>query len=239
MDSVLTRPVVVVNTYNRPSFFRRLLGDIVPEIEAIGGELWVVDDGSEPDYASGLCRSIKAIPCQVHRHRHHGKAEYWRLWDATIQSLHAAGVREACFLPDDVRLKPGALEQLRRTWQMIADLDPAAVTLNPLVDRRGRGPNWTIMTPGAVTLRGGSVVWHTGWFDLCGWVDHRFLDTIDRVIEVPRDWLQYIGSSGVGAQITMILWEKRLRMYQVETSLVEHGTHKSMMHPHERMVNPL
>jgi hypothetical protein len=240
MEPVLSErpPIVVVNTYNRPAHLRRLLSDLAPQLASMGAELWVVDDGSEPFYAESMCRVLKT-PWTIHKQRHHGKAEYWRLWDSTIEHLHAKGAREVCFLPDDVRVKPGALDQLRRQWAVLKEDDPRAVSLNPLVDKRGRGPNWTIMTPSPLTLRGGEVVWHTGWFDLCGWVDERFLLTIDRVFEVPSDWLTYIGSSGVGAQITMTLYTKGLRMYQVEHGLLDHGRHASLMNPYERLLNPL
>jgi len=94
--------------------------------------------------------------------------------------------------------------------------------------------------PGETIYDSESNKWLNLGFTDCGMITNRA--TLERItIEpVPESWFNTESkSSGVGHQLTTKFRALGVPMLTPEFSLVYHGQHESVMHPHERKTNPL
>ena len=214
---------VVITTYNRPTMCEELVVQI--RSQYAGADIHVYNDGGVPP---------NLYDAKLHNKHHRGRRGYHYLWREIFQHLKRnQGWRYVLFLPDDATLIDGAISEMIRLYAAIDDENK--VGLVPLVDQRGRGPQWVPFDP----VRAGDV-WLVKWFDCCALVDYAFFDALSwHVAEVPQAHFDNNESSGVGSQISKRLNSKGKAMYQSHESLVLHGDHESKMHPIHRKEVPL
>lgn len=192
----------LITTYNRRESCQRL----VDSLQGLGD---VVVLGDNVDYTISGCKFVNSP-------QHYGKSGYW----FTVKRLFLMRGKHQYYmmLPDDFIINVTQVTEAIRIWESIED--PQKICLNLFMDRRGVRC-WTNFFP---IDRG--VVWQTGWVDMCFLCEESFFRNIKLRFK------RCNGGSGVGAQISRQLFNKKFHFYQVKESLVtpqnEHGI--SQMH---------
>lgn len=230
------RAVVSIVTYDRADALLRLLDDVERERERFDGdvEVRIYDDASLGyEHVREVCRergySYTAAP------RHYGKAEHWRLVTQELADLRDITADWYVFLPDDVRLCGDFFARAEAVWRTLEE----PVALN-LVHHLGRsGACWTNMEPREC----GEGV-EVGWIDGLYICRRELLERVGYRVPTPSErlvaqWLERVGSSGVGKVMSEALVRSGAGLYRVKRSLVQMQDVPSVMHTALRKREPL
>lgn len=218
------KTLVIITTYEREDYLTELLDAIGPDPSRYV-QVW--DDGSQPRYTRvPTWASYRWVP-------HHGREHYHQLMTRILGKAQHLTHDRVCILPDDVLPAIATpFEEMEDIWLDIRGIDPHAVCLNPLLDRRGHIRQWRGHYPVQVTSR----AWMTGWNDLCLYAAAApFFRAAAIQYEPPREG---IVGSGMGSQLTERL-RKVGNLYQVDQTLWHHRQGASKMNPEERRKHPL
>lgn len=227
--------LITITHYERPEMLRRLL----EQIERQGHDFRVIvfDDGSE-------CFD-ELVPwltewdwLELDTGEHCGRLHFWELMDNIFDVVQGRTFDYWFHMPDDVRLRPSFFGRGITYLNELRRLDDKTICLNPL--RLGVSPRmqWTGVVPWP-TMDG--LAYKTQWNDCCWIAERNFGKALDWTIN-PIEWdITYAdkSSSRVGWQISTRLHEAGWSMYQVTSTLLDHGNHESKMNPEERKANPL
>lgn len=169
---------------------------------------------------------------------HFGKPKYWMMINEAFGFFKTLEFDYLIQIPDDIQLVDGFFDKAVKTFEAIPDKYKSC--LNLLQDVSRKGALWTPIEPKIMILPNGKVI-RTGWVDMCYIANKYFFNILNWCIHpVNRDWAKDPNkSSGVGKQISERVYRNGTYFYQVEKSLVFHGTHDSVMHPVHRKITPL
>jgi len=163
----------------------------------------------------------------------YGKENFWKRWEQARQMCLDSDQDDFMIIPDDI-----CQIDLKTVKDLHGQFRDDRFMVSIISD--GRLQCWG-STPRADRYfnMNGYQFKDLQFFD-CGGVTNRKTLKSFKVEPIKGNWFDEPGkSSGVGAQITRKLKEKRIPMYQVEPSLSYHGMHESKMHPSERKNTPL
>ncbi|MDD3744256.1 MAG: glycosyltransferase [Lentimicrobiaceae bacterium] len=233
-DSLPTKIVVAIPTFNRKDCLCRLIKQL--DVAAKGLDVYVVvfDDGSrEPITTDIFClENIRGV--EVHRFSNHGKQRYWSLVNKIFDRLSELKSDYYFYLGDDLEVGVGFFSESIRVWNSICD--PAKVSLNLLRDSRTM--SWTNFKSVEMEFCGNTVI-KTQWLDMIMIFNKKLLAHRLEEVSLSRWESNPLLSSGVGAQLSKRFHNSGYGMYQVKHSLVYHGDHDSEMNPEDRKINPL
>ena len=223
---------ICITTCSRVDMLQQLLDDIDREMPA-GWKHWISvwedvrEDVAYPNDTKIRVDRIGKWTKHCFGVDHYGET-IGRQWEQAANINHDRFV----FLQDDVRLVPGFFLEAERIWSEIKD-DHKAV-LNCIRDNRPPGPCWSMWWPVQMTPD----VDLTQWMDCAAiYSDEKFLGRVLPIRNRARPPESI--SSGVGRDLTLHLHWSGLHIYQVRQTLVKHGNHISVMHPHERRLTPI
>jgi hypothetical protein len=219
---------VVITHYNRPDSLKSLVAQCLDKMP--GCNISIYDDGSELNW---MFKDIQLEKVTVHPLHHHGKTQYYKIWNRIFADLQP-GFDAYLFLPDDVELtddfdieKAAEMLYIRLGTQLRGD----AVSLMP--DNRSLAPQWNCGLP----MPAGNAV-EIGSWDCCGLLTWEMIAMLKRrPLEIPQSrWRNnpQLGS-GVGMEIsTRIQFSSTVRV-----PMVKHLGIDSKMNPKDRTDNPL
>jgi hypothetical protein len=214
----------VVFSYNRPD----MLSKVVEHVSAYG-EVFVVDDASEFNVHNELPQNTHVYIAPKHR----GKTGYWQQWNVALEFAKQHTATHVCFMPDD--FEGLDVERLINTINGLLPTHPFAINLV----NDGREECWIAYQPQSCKINGEPFK-KVGFVD-CGFIANRATLSITsyKIKPVPMErFAKNNMSSGVGEQLTRNYFGL-VNMYLPVKSFAYHGTHLSMMHPEERIKNPL
>lgn len=163
----------------------------------------------------------------------YGKTNFWKRWKEAVDYCKSTNDDYFLFLPDDVKYIDW---EFLNQWMIRYYGKP--FVLNLISDKRQNCWGKVFEKTPDLELQGYKLV-NQGFFDCGGLIPRCVLDQID-IDEVPSKWFDRPDkSSGVGFQLTMKFRRLGVRMYRPFPSLAKHGNHPSIMHPEERLRNPL
>ncbi|ULB45240.1 tetratricopeptide repeat protein [Limnospira fusiformis KN01] len=237
IERLKTSIKIVIPSFNRHIFLRRLLANIDREADNYDISVDVFDDGSQDPVVENANDYPNLASLAVHRYNNYGKKQYWQLVNHIFNSLSKQNADLFIYMPDDIEICPGFFQKVVSQWYAISD--PRKIVLNLGLDHRTQC--WTGFE--RVKYQFGEVeVFKTQWVDMLMLFERSFLEALDyRIQPISLSlWQKNPNfSSGVGAQISKRLHGLGFSIYQVSEYLVSHGDHESMMNPEERKINPL
>ena len=227
---------VLITTYRRRGLLLRLLQQLKDAAGEHDVMVHIIHDGAcPPQYAPvnhWLCTHRPAWSL-VSASAHCGKQRYYSL----ISQLFRIGSRDGADyyiqLPDDIQVAPTFFKDAVTAYESIQD--DKKICLNLLRDAREK-VGWVSFDP---VPRGD--VRQTQWVDMCYIAPPSFFKRLGHTV-FPISASRFKNpniSSGVGSQISRRIHEQGYHIYQVEKSLVSHGTHESVMHCEHRRHTPL
>jgi len=218
---------VLITTYQRPE----MLESLIAKLQGPDVYFTIVNDGSPYSF-------LPNIDCNyIELGKNHGKKEYWKVVNYAFENRVDADYY--VMLPDDAGVDKDFVARAIEHWNHLnKDWNP--ICLNLLVDKSRKGkPCWTGFKPIWVdVLR--IKYWITQWVDMCFICDGQFFEEIPSLspIYITDEQMKTRGS-GVGAQISKRLHEKGYNLWQLDETLVHHGTHESKLNSELRDQNPL
>jgi hypothetical protein len=162
-----------------------------------------------------------------------GKKNFWKRYKQAFDICRESEHDWFLFLHDDEQhIDFQALEKFK---QMFAD---EKIVLNLTSDVRTEC--WgNIYHPTPDIMLDGYTLKNQGFYDCSGLIHRNTLKGID-MEEVKDSWFNRPDkSSGVGYQLTAKFRQKGIPMYRPFPSMAYSGDHPSVMHPEERLKNPL
>lgn len=208
---------IIIFSYEREA----MLKSLIEEIKNVPGVSYsVIDDGSSFTLSDNF-----------HKFEHGGKPMFWRMWDYALRSLKADRSDLFLFIPSDFS-NINFPEIIARHNQF----KKSAYAYNVVND--GRQSCWNLVKPVRVDAHSTRV----GFTD-CGFFCNKA--TLNKLgyyvnqVNPQRFVANSAISSGVGQQLTFRMRQQNIAMYMPTTSLAHHGDHPSVMHPDERIKNPL
>jgi len=221
---------ILITTYNRPDFLKRLLDDINNQKKDYNVLVAVFNDGSNVEYdLSGY--DVKKIDIYPNM----GKKKYYNVINKTFEFVKNIDSKYFIYLPDDINLVDNFFEE---TKEMYIKIDSRKkICLNILTDDRVLRDNWGY--PKGVDY---GDFYQTQWNDLCFICEKKFFESLDyKIYDIPLSrWSKNPNlSSGVGHQITDRLNKKKFFLYHTKKSMVIHGDHESKMNYTERLKTKL
>lgn len=201
-----------------------LLKALVQEIKAFNNyeiTYTIIDDGSDFIYPD---------PNFV-QFEHGGKPKFYEKWDYALRQLPDIKADMYIFTPSDY--KNLDIESMVKRHIQFNHQPYAYNIIND-----GRTNCWNLVRPISIdecTLK-------IGFID-CGFFCNRecliklgyYINSINPLRFANNEAI----SSGVGQQITQRMRKANIQMYLPKKSYADHGEHPSLMHPEERLKNPL
>ena len=196
---------ILITTYNRPDFLKRLLDDINNQKKDYNVLVAVFNDGSDVEY--DLSRyDVKKIDIYPNM----GKKKYYNVINKTFEFVKNIHSKYFIYLPDDIKLVDNFFEE---TKEMYIKIDSRKkICLNILTDDRVLRDNWGY--PKGVDY---GDFYQTQWNDLCFICEKKFFESLDyKIYDIPLSrWSKNPNlSSGVGHQITDRLNKKKFFLYR-------------------------
>ena len=227
---------VLITTYQR----RQLLLRLLQQLKDVAGEydvmVHIIHDGACPPQYMPVytwLRAHRPTWSLVSASAHCGKQRYYSLISQLFRIGSRSGADYYIQLPDDIQIRPTFFKDAVAAYEAIQD--DKKICLNLLRDAREK-VGWVQFDP----VPCGDVR-QTQWVDMCYIAPPAFFKRLGHTIfPVPASRFRNPNmSSGVGSQISRRIHEQGFHIYQVEKSLVSHGTHKSVMHREHRKRTPL
>lgn len=206
--------MIVIFSYERQQMLTNLL------TELSGYHPIVIDDGS----------SFKLPLSEFHQFEHGGKENFYKLWQYALSLTYKSKDDFYMFLPSDFQKL-----YLDKIFMIYNKLRHEPFVCNIVND--GRITCWNSYRP--IPLQNGL---NQVFFTDCGFFCNRSaLENIEfNINDVPKERFNRANiSSGVGQQLTYLFNKNNVKMYTPLQSLAFHGEHESLMHPNERLKNPL
>lgn len=227
---------VVVTTYDRPELLEQLLDDLEREAPPEGLDVRVFDDASPGGYDRVVERLRAHGWSYTRAQARHDKHGWWRWWNTILADLRRAEAQTFVLLQDDMRLCHDFFTRALTLWSSISDQKKASLFLH--VDADIDKPRWTLVRP----RRLGEVS-ECGWIDFNAFICGRAMfDALSWRVEPisPARWRHDpLLGSGVGAQLSVRLERRGLKMYRTNDSLTLHAEVESRMNPDARRKHPL
>lgn len=218
--------MIITFTYNR----LHMLIEHANELRSIDQSKLIIDDESDYPFKNleKLCDKDKQLT--VVRMNHCGKKGFYKLWDFALDQCEKSTDDFFLFLPDDY-----TNIDFERIFETHKKLNNRAYVCNVVND--GRTQQWTIAKEQHFDLE----LTRIDWTD-CGFFCNRLaFDWIGFEIHPipPIRFTQEGISSGVGEQLTKRWNHAGVPIYRPIKSFAFSGDHPSVMHPEERIKNPL
>lgn len=203
------KTAILINSYNREPMLRRLVSQILSQIEAT---INVYLDGCEYGEIEGV---------KVFHEPHHGRERYYELCQKGFRGMPKADYYYK--IDDDMQIVDGFFEKSIEYWESIEDANK--VGLNLLKDQRDS------MWGSHKRSKTNENVDYSDWIDLNWMMDKYSFQLLQRLtFERPSDLSM---SSGVGRQVCRHM-RKFGNLYQVRETLLIHGDHESEMNPQRK-----
>ena len=181
----------------------------------------VIDDGTNHD--------LSFIPTdRLTKLEHGGKNRYWFNYTIGINKFLDSGKLNCLFLTDDV-----SNVDFHSIVEITNQMKSTHYTINLINDNRKHC--WGHPKPAKDKYDN---LINKGFFD-CGGITNRATLKKIKLKPMPKTWWVEGRSSGVGYQMTRQLKQHNVTMWTPKKSLAYHGDHESVMHPKERIKNPL
>lgn len=219
---------VIITTYNREFFLKRLLDQINLNKFDLNILIAVFDDASVNDIQP--LQNVKYMKYI----KNHGKLYYWKLITDTMQFCKQINSKYFIYLPDDVTLVNDFFKKSIKLYENIKDENKICLSLllpKQIINKT----NWTDFKPIEY-----DEYYKTQWCDLCFISEKKFFSVLDFKINKIEERKNYMNfGSGVGANISIRLFNKNYNMYHTKSSLALHADHESVMNKEIRMYNKL
>ena len=205
---------IIIFSYER----QQMLESLINEVKKYDYD--VFDDGS----------SFK-LTKNFHQFQHGGKPKFWRMWDYALRMLRNNHSDLFIFMPSDV-----SNINMPKIIELHNQFKGKAYAYNLIND--GRKNCWNMIKPVQVDEHTMKV----GFTDCGFFCNKQLLNRIGYYVNEinPRRFEHNDAiSSGVGQDLTFRMMRTNCNMYTPTKSLVHHGDHDSLMHPKERIKNPL
>lgn len=234
---------ISITTYNRPNLLLTQLKELGRQLEHGGHEatIFVVNDASIRKYTK-VEEQLEKMPYETRYDRfvtNQGKKKHWRVVNHIFEWYRRQQFEYAIYLQDDCVLERDFLPDLLAQFKAIGH--SKKVALNYVLEpSRINKPVWTPVQP-RVYKYSRYKIFRVGWLDLHFIANENFFSTLNYNIHPIGEgrWADdKTRSSGVGRQISFRLFRSGHSMWQVTSSLVTHGIHKSWMNPISRKSNP-
>lgn len=215
---------LIITTYNRPDLLGNLLEQIA-EQKPRNTVIHIHNDGSVMNYFDVINKYKSKLEIRYFFHDHHGKEKYWRLINKVFKSR--AKAKYYIMLPDDDMIKDNFFSTLINKWEGI--IHPKKACLMPSINKERK---WMPCFTPVIPKKEGDV-YNSGFVDMRFIAERYFFINTGR-LEAPESdrWEKdsTLGS-GVGSQISNILYDKGYQMYISEEDLTFQAPHKSEMNP--------
>jgi hypothetical protein len=206
--------MIFIFSYQRKEMLTNLLSELEKHNPII------IDDGS----------NFKLELSNFHQFEHGGKENFYKLWQFAFRKAQQSNDDFYMFMPSDF-----SNIDLDRIYDYYNQLRHEPFVCNIINDNRKSC--WGSYNP----IKHNSELNRTFFTD-CGFFCNRLaLEKIDfHINEVHKSRFTRSNiSSGVGQYLTYVLNKNNVRIYTPISSLAFHGEHESLMHPEERIKNPL
>lgn len=208
---------VIVFTYNRIDMLTRTLASLYYNVD----DILILDD----------CSDYKLEGDNVLQNKvNGGKYNFWQQWQVAFDWVRLTDYDYYIFMPDDFTNMD--CDRLLSTYKEL-DKEYGSVVLNLIND--GRVQEWRAFKP-----KHYDNYVNIGFTD-CGFMTSR--DVIQKlefyIKPVSVEWFRVANSSGVGSQLTKRMSKAGVNFFKPVKSFCYHGEHDSVMHPEERIKNPL
>jgi len=233
--------IVFITTYERPEMLLNLLKEIKKQGKNFQIKLLINNDCSSANYAKVIAylkryfKDFYYYEDNIHR----GKAYYYHIIHEFYQLVRSESFDYFIQIPDDIQLVDRFFDRAIQKFDSIRDEKKACLNILNDYGRNGHAV-WVPVDPKKIQFDSYTFIL-SGWVDMayiCGRKYFEFLDFKINVVD--KNWSGKPGrSSGVGKQISERLFAAGASIYQVSHSLLIHGLHESVMHPHERKKHPL
>ena len=217
---------IIITTYNRPEFLKKLLDDINLNKKDYKILIAIFNDGSNVEYD---LKEYTVTKFDIYPNM--GKKRYFNVINKTFEFVKTVESKYFIYLPDDIRLVDNFFDETKRLYDSIDSRKK--ICLNILTDDRIHRENWGY--PKGIDL---GEYYKTQWNDLCFISEKKFFEELEyKIHNIPLTrWVKNPNlSSGVGHQITDRLNKKRFFLYHTKKSMVIHGSHESKMNYSERL----
>ena len=208
---------------------REMLLDNLKYLDQFNHNITVLDDLTPEDMTrvtdyADLYQSMERL----------GKKNYWQQWRTALSLARDSEDELYIFMPDDfLSLDINQIERLHETLKV------RPYSMNLIND--GRTEQFKAFKPTDIDIDGFKAK-RIGFND-CGFFCNRktlkLLQYRIEAIHPQRFFYNEELSSGVGQQLTRRMRSAGVYMLMPEISLAHHGDHPSIMHPTERLINPL
>ena len=205
---------IIIFSYER----QQMLESLINEVKEY--DYTIFDDGS----------SFK-LNKNFHQFQHGGKPKFWRMWDYALRMLRDNHSDLFIFMPSDV-----SNVNMPKIIELHNQFKAKPYAYNLIND--GRKNCWNMIKPVQVDEHTMKV----GFTDCGFFCNKQLLNRIGHYVNEinPRRFEHNDAiSSGVGQDLTFRMLRTNCNMYTPTKSLVHHGDHESLMHPKERIKNPL
>jgi glycosyltransferase involved in cell wall biosynthesis len=232
------RIATLITTYNRPTQLKRLVRQLVAQMEDTDKHyVFFMDDGSEKGYVHEAAQPLfeAGVKYRVRFATHNrGKQGYWRTVTELFGMIKGEQYDYILQLPDDVQVPANFYRRAIRLYDAIASSRKVCLNLY----RDHRQAQWGSGPPKPYTFEGTEYE-RTDWVDMCYIATPTFFEALNyRVMHVARNWAVFpeLGS-GVGAQISRRLRSMGYSQWRLNQSLViDHGTQESKMNPNRKFL---
>ncbi len=229
------RAVISIITCKREAALLRLLDDVERERGKFAGDIEVrIYDDASPGYGKVRAACKERGYAYWRAPRRFDRKEHFRIVTQELSDLRDCPADWYVFLPDDVRLCGDFFSRTIAVWDSLDD--PTALNI---VYHSGDETRWTRTKPRKV---GDGV--EVGWIDGMYICRRDMLDMVDYRVPVPSEewvqqWVERVGSSGVGKCMSETLVDKGAKLYRPKRSLAIHQDIPSVMHGTLREDEPL
>ena len=218
--------MITIFTFNR----LHMLIEQAKELRPIDQFKLIIDDESDYPFKNLSKLTKKDDNLRVTRIAHCGKEGFYKLWDYALSECERSKDDFFLFMPDDYSQID--FERIMATHEQ---LNKRAYVCNIVND--GRGKQWTTFDQQPYDEN----LTRIDWTD-CGFFCNRLaFDWIGFELHpVPKSRFKKKGiSSGVGEQLTRRWNHAGVPIYRPIKSFAFSGDHASVMHPEQRLLDPL
>lgn len=221
---------VVLFSYNRPDMLLQSLKHLVKFKDMLN--VIVLDDASHFDskehelYCDVFDRNKKNV----------GKKGFYKQWKKAFRMCQNNPSDIYLFAPDDFLSID--INKVIKMHQVIQSKFRTAYAFN--IINCGRKQCWTPFQPHRIGINGEQLT-ELGFVDCGFFCNTQTLKRLEfRIDKTPDVWFDRpTKSSGVGWQLSKRMYNLKVKMFQPVKSYAFHGDHQSVMHPNERIKNPL
>lgn len=228
---------IFIPTYNRPEMCLRLLKQIDEQRGSHSIVVHVLNDASPENYrpVREYLRANFQFHCYESNPKRYGKSLFWKSVNKGFQFAKSSSWDYFMMIGDDCQLTPDFFTRAVAAFKS----HPEIICLNLITEPiRAKAKIWTNIEAEEITPE----ITRNGWIDMAFICQSPFFELLNWSIDsVPASWADVkTRSSGVGMQISKRITRAGYYFHlKTHETLLIHEDHPSVMHPEERIKNPL